>query len=102
MAASGAEPSVRLVCSWFSLRLSLRSPRLCVEPHFPNAVELFPKQPISSVVMGPFLRSSVLVLLLAGVLPGQRYSFKEYGQDAGLTNLGSEEHTSELQSRQYL
>jgi signal transduction histidine kinase/ligand-binding sensor domain-containing protein/CheY-like chemotaxis protein len=26
-------------------------------------------------------------LLLAGVLPGQRYSFKEYGQDAGLTNL---------------
>src|ERR1035437_8875965 len=37
--------------------------------------------------MGPFLRSSVLVLLLAGVLPGRRYSFKEYGQDAGLTNL---------------
>src|SRR5665811_431385 len=37
--------------------------------------------------MGPFLRSSVLVWLLAGVLPGQRYSFKEYGQDAGLTNL---------------
>src|ERR1035437_111421 len=37
--------------------------------------------------MGPFLRSSVLVLLLAGVLPGQRDSFKEYGQDAGLTNL---------------
>src|ERR1019366_7398025 len=37
--------------------------------------------------MGPFLRSSVLVLLLAGAMPGQRYSFKEYGQDAGLTNL---------------
>ncbi len=37
--------------------------------------------------MGPCLRSSVLVLLLVGAMPGQRYSFKEYGQDAGLTNL---------------
>ncbi|HEX7598447.1 MAG TPA: two-component regulator propeller domain-containing protein, partial [Polyangia bacterium] len=35
----------------------------------------------------PFLRSAVLVLLLAGAMAGQRYSFKEYGQDAGLTNL---------------
>src|ERR1039458_9927218 len=34
-----------------------------------------------------FLRSTVLVLLLAGAMPGQRYSFKVYGQDAGLTNL---------------
>src|ERR1017187_925449 len=33
------------------------------------------------------LRSSVLVLLLAAALSAQRYSFKEFGQDAGLTNL---------------
>ena len=37
--------------------------------------------------MRPFLRSAVLVVLLAEVVHGQRYSFKEYGQDAGLTNL---------------
>src|ERR1035437_621016 len=37
--------------------------------------------------MGPLLFRSILVVLLAGVLHGQRYSFKEYGQDAGLTNL---------------
>ena len=37
--------------------------------------------------MSPCLRTSVLVLLLVGAMPGQRYSFKEYGQDAGLTNL---------------
>jgi ligand-binding sensor domain-containing protein len=37
--------------------------------------------------MGPIHRVAVLVLLLSGALPGQRYSFKEYGQDAGLTNL---------------
>ena len=37
--------------------------------------------------MSRCLRSSVLVLLLAAALAGQRYSFKEYGQDAGLTNL---------------
>src|ERR1017187_1849699 len=37
--------------------------------------------------MCPFLRSSVLLLLLAGAMHGQRYSFREYGQDAGLTNL---------------
>src|ERR1022692_5171368 len=40
-----------------------------------------------TIVMSPCLRSSVLVLLLAAALAGQRYSFKEYGQDAGLTNL---------------
>src|ERR1017187_8619957 len=43
--------------------------------------------PISSVVMGPCVRISILVLLLVGATAGQRYSFKEYGQDAGLTNL---------------
>ena len=37
--------------------------------------------------MSPLLRSPVLVLLLTAALAGQRYSFKEYGQDAGLTNL---------------
>ena len=37
--------------------------------------------------MGPIHRIAVLLLLLAGALPGQRYSFKEYGQDQGLTNL---------------
>ncbi len=37
--------------------------------------------------MGPIHRVAVLLLLLAGSLAGQRYSFKEYGQDQGLTNL---------------
>jgi signal transduction histidine kinase/ligand-binding sensor domain-containing protein/CheY-like chemotaxis protein len=37
--------------------------------------------------MSPCRRSSVLVLFLAAALCAQRYSFKEYGQDAGLTNL---------------
>src|SRR5664279_2115135 len=37
--------------------------------------------------MSPCLRTSVLVLLLVGAMPGQRYSFKEYGQNEGLTNL---------------
>ncbi|MGD0775481.1 MAG: two-component regulator propeller domain-containing protein [Candidatus Solibacter sp.] len=37
--------------------------------------------------MCPFLRGCVLALLLAGAVAGQRYSFKEYGQDAGLPNL---------------
>ena len=37
--------------------------------------------------MRPIHRVAVLLLLLAGALAGQRYSFKEYGQDQGLTNL---------------
>jgi signal transduction histidine kinase/ligand-binding sensor domain-containing protein/ActR/RegA family two-component response regulator len=37
--------------------------------------------------MDRLLRSVVVFLLLAGAVQGQRYSFKEYGQDAGLTNL---------------
>ena len=37
--------------------------------------------------MGPIHRVAVLLLLLAGASAGQRYSFKEYGQDQGLTNL---------------
>src|SRR5664280_1937884 len=37
--------------------------------------------------MSALLRSLMLVLFLAGTMPGQRYSFKEYGQDAGLSNL---------------
>jgi signal transduction histidine kinase/ligand-binding sensor domain-containing protein/CheY-like chemotaxis protein len=37
--------------------------------------------------MTPCLRGSVLALLLATALSAQRYSFKEYGQDEGLTNL---------------
>src|ERR1035438_2864418 len=37
--------------------------------------------------MTPCQRCSVLVLLLAAALSAQRYSFKEYGQDAGLSNL---------------
>src|SRR5664279_4325716 len=37
--------------------------------------------------MTPGLRGSILALLLAAALSAQRYSFKEYGQDAGLTNL---------------
>src|ERR1700739_4226818 len=39
------------------------------------------------LVMGPIHRAAVLLLLLARALAGQRYSFKEYGQDQGLTNL---------------
>jgi signal transduction histidine kinase len=37
--------------------------------------------------MGPSHRAAALLLLLAGAVAGQRYSFKEYGQDQGLTNL---------------
>src|SRR5450759_3184165 len=37
--------------------------------------------------MTPRLRGSVLALLLVTALSAQRYSFKEYGQDEGLTNL---------------
>jgi signal transduction histidine kinase/CheY-like chemotaxis protein/streptogramin lyase len=37
--------------------------------------------------MSPCLRSSILALLLVAAMSAQRYSFKEYGQDAGLTNL---------------
>src|ERR1035438_3675 len=37
--------------------------------------------------MTPCLRRSIVALLLATALSAQRYSFKEYGQDAGLTNL---------------
>jgi signal transduction histidine kinase/CheY-like chemotaxis protein/streptogramin lyase len=37
--------------------------------------------------MSPCLRSSILALLLVAAMAGQRYSFKEYGPDAGLTNL---------------
>ena len=37
--------------------------------------------------MSRCLRSSALVLLLVGPMSAQRYSFKEYGEDAGLTNL---------------
>src|ERR1035438_2839728 len=37
--------------------------------------------------MTPCQRCSVLVLLLAAALSAQRYSFKDYGQDAGLSNM---------------
>ena len=52
-----------------------------------NALKFAPFPPICTIVTVAILRCVGLVLALVQCVAAQRYNFKEYGQDEGLTNL---------------